>query len=369
MSNILQMLVDSGFDAAAVFFNWLFDGWITKDHNLEDFYKNTKLTVDKDLTPILKEHCHKDTYEYFLFQVPTGMCLADFEKRREQFAFFYHAKENQIKFLQNKYDVEMRIYWKKEIDNMYNLENFINDNNFRVPIGINLENHKVVYWSPSSHNECHLLIAGNTGSGKSVALNLILTHIIATRKDVKLYLQDTKVVDLYCFKDYAEVYNEGTDYAEETISSLVYEMRDRYDWLKKHNSRNLADCKSKNKPPFIFYVLEELASFNPKNEDDKPFYAYLQELLSKGRAAGIFVIVTTQAPYSDILPGMIKNNFNTILGLKTRTGEASKVVCGDFDRLQNLRGEGHGVFFTATDEQELQVFNITDEIIKESIPF
>ena len=102
--------------------------------------------------------------------------------------------------------------------------------------------------------------------------------------------------------------------------------------------------------------MEELASFNPK--EDKDFYKYLSELLAKGRACNINVIITTQAPYSEILPGMLKNNINTILGLKTRTGEASKVICNNYDALTKLRGKGHGILFNANGEVEIQVFNI-----------
>lgn len=99
-----------------------------------------------------------------------------------------------------------------------------------------------------------------------------------------------------------------------------------------------------------------MASFNPK--EDKEFYKELAEILAKGRAAAITVILTTQAPYADILPGVLKNNINTIIGLKTRTQEASKVICGDYEALVNLRGKGHGKLFNATGEQEIQVFNL-----------
>ena len=54
-SNILQTLVDCVFDASVMFFSWLFDGYITKDHNFKDFFKNTGMTKDGDLMPILKE--------------------------------------------------------------------------------------------------------------------------------------------------------------------------------------------------------------------------------------------------------------------------------------------------------------------------
>ena len=175
---------------------------------------------------------------------------------------------------------------------------------------------------------------------------------------MELIIQDTKLVDCIEYQEapQTKIYNEGTNYSVETLKGLVELMMERYGYLKKYNYKNMEECNRKDKPNYIFYVLEELASFNPK--EDKEFYKYLAELLAKGRAAGITCIITTQAPYSAILPGVLKNNINTILGLKTRTGEASKVISGDYDLLTGLRGKGHGYLINATGEHEVQVFNI-----------
>ena len=164
------------------------------------------------------------------------------------------------------------------------------------------------------------------------------------------------MVDLVEYQSRAKIYNQGTDYAVETLKGLVEQMVERYKYLKKYGYKNMEECNRKDKPTYVFYILEELASFNPK--EDKEFYKYLSELLAKGRAAGIFVIITSQACYSEILPGMLKNTINTTLGLKTKTGEASKVISGDYDLLTGLRGKGHGYLINANGEQEIQCFNI-----------
>ena len=181
---------------------------------------------------------------------------------------------------------------------------------------------------------------------------------LINRNDVEIYIQDTKLVDMYDFKDEDNViqYNSGKDYAAETVAHLVDEMNNRYEYLKRHGFKSLVECNRKDRPKFLFLFVEELASFSPK--DDKDYYKGLAELLAKGRAAGITVAIATQAPYSEILPGMLKNNINTTLGLKTKTGEASKVISGDYDLLTGLRGKGHGYLINATGEQEVQVFNI-----------
>ena len=63
-SNILQTLVDTIFDTSVMFFSWLFDGYITKDHNFKDFFKNTGMIKDGDLMPILKEKGQRENCDY-----------------------------------------------------------------------------------------------------------------------------------------------------------------------------------------------------------------------------------------------------------------------------------------------------------------
>ena len=363
-SNILQTLVDTIFDTSVMFFSWLFDGYITKDHNFKDFFKNTGMIKDGDLMPILKEKGQRENCDYYLFQVPTGMCLKDFERQREQFSFFFHADMSNIKFIQNKYDVEVQVYKPNAISFQYETS-ILTYKEPIIPIGVNLENNKTVCWRPCDPNQCHMLIGGSSGSGKSVALNNIIAHLIEGNYNVELILQDTKMVDLYQFKDAKQVkyYNEGLEYAEDTVKTLCDEMSNRYKWLREKNKRQLNDYKGKDKPPYIFYVIEELASFIGEKEHPE-FYKYLGELLAKGRAAGIFIIISTQAPYSSILPGMLKNNINAVLGMKTKTRESSKVVCGDYDKLFEIKdGKGHGYLFSE-DEIEIQCFNISDEQIE-----
>ena len=181
---------------------------------------------------------------------------------------------------------------------------------------------------------------------------------LINRNDVELYIQDTKMIDLIEYENASQtkIYNTGTDYALETVLGLVQEMEDRYRYLRAKKLKNINECKAKDKPKYIFYVVEELASFSIK--EDKEYFEELSKLMAKGRACGIICILVTQTPYADILPGKIKSNINTIIGLKTRTKEASKVISGDYDLLVNLRGKGHGIFLTANEYNEVQIFNI-----------
>lgn len=355
--NILQPYFDLVWDLGSKFFYWTFEAWIKEKIDFEPLWNETKLYNSIGNKPILLKENKTDRTQVYMFSIPVGMSIKDFMQHNMEIAQYLHCdiKNLRIKLINNL--VAITVYDTSNLSFNYNDYEFKPGKEIRIPIGISLEDFSIVYWNPTSPNEAHILVGGSTGAGKSVALNVIMEYLI-NRNDVEIYIQDTKLVDMYDFKDEDNViqYNPGTDYAAETVAHLVDEMNNRYEYLKRHGFKSLVECNRKDRPKFLFLFVEELASFSPK--DDKDYYKGLAELLAKGRAAGIFVVIATQAPYSEILPGMLKNNINTTLGLKTKTGEASKVICNNYDALTKLRGKGHGILFNANGEFEIQVFNI-----------
>lgn len=314
--------------------------------------------------PILRKTVTGASYKAYLFTIPIGLSIEDFENNQMAIAQYLHKKpEDVIIELVNN---QALITVKESIKGSFDYEDYDFKDGNKIPIGINLLNNSIIYWEFNHPSNCHLLLGGASGSGKSVTLNVILTHVIKYL-NAELYIQDTKEVDLVDFgkSNKTKVYNGGLDYFEETIQDVVDEMKDRYKWLAEKGYRNMNSCPSKIRKPYIFYIVEELASFNPKTNAD--FYKNLSEILAKGRASGIYCIITAQSPYSDILPGMIKSNFNTKIGLKTNTGESSKVISGNFDLLTSLRGKGHGYIINGNGTVEFQGFNIKDKTIRDAI--
>ena len=352
-TNILQTLVESSIDTLQIlgkrsvpFWKWLFDGWVQEKIEFDILWSELRLRNSLGNYPILYKENKGNFSNTWLFTVPIGLSIQDFVSNKIEIAQFLKCdiKDMRIELINGL--VGITVYNTSNLSFDYRDYKFSYTRDIRVPLGISLKNFNTIYWQPTSPTECHMLIGGSTGSGKSVTLNVILDYL-SNRKDVELYLQDTKRIDLIQWEKKAIQYNDGKDYADETTALLVDIMNERYKELKENK-----DKKFKH----IFYVVEELASFNPK--EDKDFYANLSELLAKGRASSIYVILTTQAPYSEILPGMMKNNINSIIGLKTRTGEASKVIIGEHELLTNLRGRGHAIFSANGEYQEMQVFNI-----------
>lgn len=334
---MINLFIDSIFNAAKSIENIV----LKKKYNWDKLFFEINLCNRSKEYPIL-HHQYKDND--FYFTIPIGLSVNDFIKYKIEIATFLKVNPDKLKI---EYKNTLILIHINNNDEKYNYNDFCFDDKKGVPIGIDLDTHNIVYWDYSSPNQCHLLIAGSTGSGKSVCLDVIVNNLIR-RKNIDLYIQDTKLIDLYRYKNRCKYYGEGKENIEEVLEDLVKEMNRRYKILRR------VDKQFKS----IFIIIEELASFNPKL--DKEFYRLLGELLSKGRAASIYVILTTQTPYAEILPGVLKSNINTKIGLKTNTKEASKVVCGDYEALMNLKGKGHGKIFTANSVKEIQCFKIEE---------
>lgn len=374
-TNIISTLVDCTIDLCILtgklsykFIRWCFDGWFPIEENKKNFnilWKELRLYNQIGNMPIEKDVNIGSKSDFYSFTIPTGMSLNDFEKKRKEIAQFLHEdiRDVKIELINNLACITVN----KLKDISFNYENYKFKNNkyLSIPLGINLKNYEVMYWNPNDPNTPHLLIAGNTGGGKSTLLYVILSYIVQYRSDVDLYIQDVKFVDLPIFENLAIRYNEGTHYATETLKELVDIMNERYKYIKSFGKRCANELDEKNKLNSIVYVLEELNAFNPKKDNE--FFRYLGELLSRGRAANISVITVTQSPYSTILPGDLKNNYPAIIGLRTGTSEASKVICGQYEKLNYLKGEGHGYFFGPKGEVEFKGFNIQLKTIEKIV--
>lgn len=336
---MINLFIDSIFNAAKAIENMV----LNKKYNWDKLFFELNLCNRSGEYPWLH---HQKNNKMFFFTIPIGLSISNFKKHKLEIATFLKVKENSLKI---EYENTLVVISINEQSESYYYEDYNFNDKKGVPIGIDLDRHNIVYWDYNSANECHLLIAGATGSGKSVCLDVVVNNLL-NRKNVELYLQDTKMVDLYKYKSRKNVkyYGEEKENIEEVLEDLVKEMNRRYKILRRVDKQF--------KP--IFIIIEELASFNPK--EDKVFYKLLSEILAKGRAAKIFIIITTQTPYAEVLPGQLKSNINTKIGLKVNTKEASKIISGDYNELINLRGFGHAKIINSLGVKEIQCFKMKE---------
>ena len=203
----------------------------------------------------------------------------------------------------------------------------------------------------------HLLIAGQTGSGKSVCLNAIITSLAlnATPSDLQFLLIDPKRVEFSLYNDFpnligGHVINE-IDEAMQSLQWLIQEMERRNLILAKSKCRKLSDFKQKlttgniadipidlaDDIPYIVVVIDEYADLMMQCE--KELTECIMKLAQKARNVGIHLILATQRPSTRILTGDIKANIPTRIALKVASSIDSKTII-DYGGAEKLLGKG-----------------------------
>lgn len=204
----------------------------------------------------------------------------------------------------------------------------------------------------------HVLIAGTTGSGKSVFINNIITSLILSKspKEMIMYLIDPKKVEFEIYRGIPHVKSviNNMDYAYKTLISVLNEMERRYDKFAAQGTRNLeAYNKSSNSPlPYIVVVIDELADLMSTHREVENV---IQRLGQKARAAGIHLIIATQRPSVDVITGVIKSNLPTKFCLRLNTSTDYKTVFGK-GIPYTLLGNGDGVAAIEGNVKEFERF-------------
>lgn len=372
-SNIAQTLIDCAFDSismvgklASPFVSWLFDGWAKeKKLDFDDLFRTTKLCKG-DMIPLLINEGKNDNYDYYTFYVPNGIVKSDFEKRIEQFSYFFHTEERNIRFVNNNYNVEVRILKPRDTYKYNPKEHKRKD--LKIPMGYDFDgNLLLIDFLVSRNFGCY--IAGSSGGGKSCSLRLLITHLMnnMTPDELELVVVNTKVVDLNCLKNsiYTVMYQKGTEGINELLKAQLIDMDDRYDTLGENDVDDIWEYKENGgKMPFRLLIIEEISAY----EKDKDYQQNMQRIASMGRAAGIIPILVTQLPSREILPSPIKCNINTIIGHKTIDAVRSEVIAGLDSGLEKLSGDGHNKIFNCDmNGVEYQSLYVTKNIMKDVI--
>jgi len=188
--------------------------------------------------------------------------------------------------------------------------------------------------------QTHLLVAGATGSGKSVVVNGIIHTALVTGSpwDYKFILIDPKRVELAEYKNTPHCIRYASEPAE-MIDALKLAMEiceNRYKMMQAQGLRKFDGSK-------VFVVIDEFADLMTTNK--KAVQPLIQRLAQIGRAANISIILCTQTPVALVLPTVIKCNFDSRVGLRTRSAQDSRNIIG-VKGLETLPRYGQGVLMT-----------------------
>lgn len=193
----------------------------------------------------------------------------------------------------------------------------------------------------------HLLIAGSTGSGKSVCVNSIIVSILtkASPNEVKLVMIDPKKVELTPYNGIphllAPVVTEAKK-ASIVLQKMVKEMERRYELFSETNTRNISGYNAKIKDeelklPYIVVIVDELADL--MMVASKEVETSIARLAQMARAAGIHLIIATQRPSTDVITGLIKANIPSRIAFAVSSGIDSRTIL-DQTGAEQLLGKG-----------------------------
>ena len=233
----------------------------------------------------------------------------------------------------------------------------------------------------------HILVAGSTGSGKSVCINSFIVSILMRSKpdEVKLILVDPKKVELSMYNGVphllAPVVTDPQK-ANIALKKMVVEMERRYDEFEKSGTKNIAgynayvDKKNENLPesehlkkmPYIVIIIDELADLMlvaAKEVQDS-----IMRITQMARAAGMHLIVATQRPSTDVITGVVKANIPSRIAFAVSSGIDSRTIL-DSQGAEKLLGKGDMLFLPQGENTPIRIQGtfISDEEIKTVVDY
>jgi S-DNA-T family DNA segregation ATPase FtsK/SpoIIIE len=240
----------------------------------------------------------------------------------------------------------------------------------------------------------HMLIAGTTGSGKSVCINSIITSILLTRRpdEVKLILIDPKMVEMAMFESIphlmAPIVTEMRR-AEQILEWATQKMDERYELLAEAQVRNVAsynllsqeelikrfnpsspeeEAKIPKKLPHIVIIIDELADLMMTSAKDVE--AYVVRIAQKSRAIGIHLVLATQRPQATVVTGLIKSNMPSRIAFRVAARMDSRIIL-DQNGAETLLGQGDMLFLKPGTSELVRAQGafLDDDEIREVVKF
>jgi DNA segregation ATPase FtsK/SpoIIIE, S-DNA-T family len=222
----------------------------------------------------------------------------------------------------------------------------------------------------------HLLVAGATGSGKSVAINSMIMSILykTTPSEVKMLMIDPKLIELSAYEEIPHLISPVITHpkeAAEALKKMVIEMERRYRVLAEKAARNIdsynMQVKDEEQLPYVVIVIDELADLMftaPNDVEDS-----IARLAQMGRASGIHLILATQRPSVDVITGIIKANFPARIAFQVSSKVDARTIL-DSHGAEQLLGKGdmllmlpgariirvHGAFITEEETKTVTEF-------------
>ena len=360
--NLFEPLADSLVEAGKILIKHINKVLGLNTLDFKQLFKELGICNKSEQYPKLYNIINGSHFKVYQFTVPVGISIKDFEKHTEAIEQFLGV--DNISIVRNNKQIEVKI-----ITNIPYIEydpELHKAKGYKIPLGIDLDKHKIRYWDLSDGANANMYIAGSTRCGKSNLLRLIMT--VLTQKscaDIQFSLINPKIVDLVEWKQVKNVkhYTEDSTEATEILLDNIEEMKRRYILFARNKGvKNIWDYRNKvNKMPVRLIVIEEMSTF----EGNKEFHEALRLLAQQGAGAGILLLLTTQLPNKDTVPNLTKQCINSVIGGKCKDSIRSDIIVEDGE-LHKLRGKGHmKVFDSDSYGTEIQALYVNDSVVEE----
>jgi S-DNA-T family DNA segregation ATPase FtsK/SpoIIIE len=307
-----------------------------------------KLTKGEELEIV--DYKRSLTLNMISFIRPADTTIDKLRKRTEDIEIEMHV--NGISFDQGTKKGSIAFMYPRKDRETITLETMFNEKEIKllvqkhelpVIVGMDLYGNPLVY---DLAKLVHVLIAGSTGMGKSVFLNVLLlslTHYLSP-EELRLYLIDPKQVELsdYEYFPHVEKLETNSKRATLTLNKVVREMEERYSKLKEAGVKDIQSYNKKfpsDKWSYIVVVIDEFADLMMIDNSVEEF---VQRLGQKARGCGIHMIIATQRPSVDVITGVIKANMMTRIGFTCKSHHDYKTIF-DYMIPYRLLGKGDGV--------------------------
>jgi S-DNA-T family DNA segregation ATPase FtsK/SpoIIIE len=221
----------------------------------------------------------------------------------------------------------------------------------------------------------HMLVAGATGAGKSVCLNILIMHLLYGHgpDDLKLILVDPKRVEFPVYNGTPHLITPVITKREETVNALKWTLREmdrRFDVLSKFGARDIASYNQQaaDRMPYIVFIVDELADLMVAagSEVEGP----IVRLAQMARAVGIHLVLATQRPSVDVLTGLIKANIPARIAFSVASATDSRTIL-DQAGAEKLLGRGDMLYQTAemSAPRRVQGAFVSDEEVRKVVGF
>lgn len=253
------------------------------------------------------------------------------------------ATGDNLELIQDQSGLYIRKKTAAAIYNYFDYNGYIDYNSADIPFIVGFNQSGIVL--DNMDNARHMLIAGTTGSGKSVFLHNLITTFCCN-SNCFLYLVDCKQVEFAIYENNALIASDvfGDQSAATFTAALVDVMEKRYKEMKRAGVNDFSDFKKINpEEKRHILIIDELSDLLSDRQAVKIIIPRLLRLAQKGRAAGVHVILATQRPDATVINGTLKGNIPTRISFRTISNIDSRIIL-DQSGAERLAGNGDGLY-------------------------